>query len=104
MPLSISMIAGRDHPKRRRVISSCFCTQQEHSAMSNRLSLDSLDPYDRVFAAVVRQAIQDYEAGQTQRKPLLCTAEDIQAAACFLRDLGLLDAAGEVTVTEQSAV
>jgi hypothetical protein len=69
--------------------------------MSNRLSLDGLDPYDRIFAAVVRQAIQDYEAGQTQRKPLHCTTEDIEAAACFLHDLGLLNAAGEVTVTEQ---
>jgi hypothetical protein len=56
--------------------------------MAQKPSLDGLDPYDRVFAAVVRQAIMDYEAGQTQRKPLHCTTEDIQAAACFLHDLG----------------
>jgi hypothetical protein len=72
--------------------------------MAQKSSLDGLDPYDRVFAAVIRQAIQDYEAGQRQRKPLHCTTEDTQAAAYFLHDLGLLNAAGEVTVTEQSIV
>jgi hypothetical protein len=72
--------------------------------MAQKPSLDGLDPYDRVFAAVVRQAIMDYEAGQTHRTPLYCTAEDVEAAACFLRDLGLLDAAGEVTVTERTAI
>jgi hypothetical protein len=63
---------------------------------------DGLDPHDRLFAAIVRQAIRDYQDGQTHRTPLHCTTEDIEAAACFLRDLGLLDTAGEVTVTDQS--
>jgi hypothetical protein len=63
--------------------------------------LERLDPHDRLFAAIVRQAIRDYQDGQKQRTPQFGKREDVTGARAFLFDLGLLDAAGEVTVTEQ---
>jgi hypothetical protein len=63
-----------------------------------------LDPVDRLFVAIVRQAISDYTAGisyQKEKRSLHPTAVDYHAARVFLLDLGLLNDAGEVTRTEQ---
>lgn len=50
-------------------------------------SLDrDLEPYDRLFCAVIRQAIRDYTAH----------AEDYDEARAFLLDMGLIDAGGAV--------
>jgi hypothetical protein len=63
-----------------------------------------LDPLDRLFIAIVRQAITDYQAGRRKRKPLPEHEYSFDAARAFLEDLGLLTATGDVARTEQSLV
>jgi hypothetical protein len=71
--------------------------------MERQLSRLDLDPFDRLFVAIVQRAILDYQSdpSRTPRSDKDC---DSEAARDFLRDLGLLNAAGEVTVTEQSVL
>lgn len=59
------------------------------------------DPHDRIFAAVVALAINDYLAYQRGRIPRYATSRDGPKARQFLVDLELLDDAGEVIVPER---
>lgn len=63
-----------------------------------------LDPEDRLYAAIIRQAIADYQTGLSQRRPATPASYSFMAARAFLLDLGLLDDAGDVAVTEWTAV
>jgi hypothetical protein len=62
--------------------------------MPNPSGLRHLDPLDRLFVGIVRQAIYDYRYVKCER----------QAAHVFLHSLGLIDQAGEVRATEDTAL
>jgi hypothetical protein len=58
-------------------------------------ALRDLEPHDRLLAAVVRQAIRDYETGPWEQR---------REAKAYLAQLGLLDDAGDVVRLEVADV
>lgn len=69
-----------------------------------RTASADLDPIDRIYAAIVRQGIVDYQTGQKHPRPGGRAGYSYEAARDFLWERGLLDDAGDVAMTERTAL